>query len=62
MDGNYVQNIVHGMSHLITLQDMAHRTDFLNPDGARATNLKVDILVYMAWCDLRSRNFYGEQE
>ena len=49
-------------AYLITLQDMAHSTDFPNPDGVRATNPNFDILVYMAWCDLRGRIFSGEQE
>jgi len=48
-------------AYIITLQDMAHRTDFPNPDGARATDLNVDILVYMVWCDLRIRPFFGEE-
>jgi len=36
-----------------TLQHMAHSTDFSNPEEALATNLKGNILVYMAWCDLQ---------
>jgi hypothetical protein len=37
---------------------MAHRTEYPNADGVRATNLKVDILVYVAWCDLRGRYLF----
>jgi hypothetical protein len=48
-------------AYIIALQDMAHRTDFPDLDGARATGLNVDILVYMAWCELWSRPFFGEE-
>ena len=37
---------------LFALQEMTHSTDFLGLKGARATTLKGNILVYMAWCDL----------
>ena len=48
-------------AYLIALQDMAHRGDFPDPDGARTTNLNVDIVVYMAWSDLRDSSIFGEQ-
>ena len=39
---------------LFTLEDTAHSTDFPGLRGARATCLNGNILVYMAWWDLRS--------
>jgi hypothetical protein len=36
-----------------TLQDKSHSTDFPDPEGARATPLNGNILVYMAWCDFQ---------
>jgi hypothetical protein len=40
--------------YLITFQDMAHRTDFPEYKGSRATNLNGDIPVYMPWCYFRA--------
>jgi len=39
---------------------MTHSTDFPDIEGDRATPLKVDILVNMAWCDLRGIPLSGE--
>ena len=48
--------------HLFTLQDNTHIADFSEPEGDRATNLNVDILINMAWCDLRHTRLSGKQE
>jgi len=47
-------------AYLFTLQDNAHSADFPEPEGDRATNLNVDILVNMAWCDIRVTPLCGE--
>jgi len=36
---------------------MAHSSDFPVLEEARATTLKGNILVYMAWCDLQCTSF-----
>jgi hypothetical protein len=38
-------------AYLFTLQDTAYSTDFPGLEGARATSLNGNILVYRAWCD-----------
>jgi hypothetical protein len=48
-------------AYLITYQDMAHRKDFPDPDGALTTTLNVDIPVCMKLCDLGFRTFSGKQ-
>ena len=60
-DGTYVEKHWTRCGHTLLFSKIYYTEQiFTTPEGPRATNLNVYILVYLAWCDLRGLTCSGE--